>query len=84
MPIVYSVESFSEKPVFVSSLVKATEIARNNTSPSTGHQGDAIIRQHETPKANMDAILSALNGTGWADITTGTVVKTVRNGRAVS
>jgi hypothetical protein len=82
MPTVYSVQSYGEKPKFVSSLTVATSIARDLTAPSKGGNGDAIIRVHETPKANMEAILSALNGDGWATLETAPVVKTMRNGRS--
>jgi predicted GTPase len=48
MPTVYSVQSYGEKPKFVSSLTVATSIARDLTAPSKGGNGDAIIRVHET------------------------------------
>lgn len=83
MPIVYSVESYSRKPVFVSSLVGAQKLAKEYTAPAEGGMGDAHIRQHTTPKANMEAILDAMNGAGWADLTTATLLKTYRNGKAV-
>ena len=85
MPIVYSVQSSYEPTSYFSSLTVASAAARDRTARSgEGGEKEAVVRMHQTPKANMDAILAALTGTGWASTETADVVKTFRNGRAVT
>lgn len=90
MPILYSLEIDTDagdavlptERHWLTSQVKAEKMAREQTdTDAEGVVRRGVVRCHKTQTANMDAILEALTGTGWASLDTAERVSSFTNGK---